>query len=129
MGYPSNHSRVPAATYLSSSIKIVRKLYQNSEFKDLYLTSLAKYLKTTFKPDRMTKIVDELAKEIENEMPYHISRWGSSYGRLSSMGAWRNNLKNFKNTLTTRYNRVVNNLRSYFNLSNNEYNKYFGDLK
>ena len=129
MGYPTKYSRVPAATYLSSSIKIVRKLYQNSEFKDLYLKSLAKYLKTTFKPERMNRIVDELAKEIENEMPYHIKRWGSSYGRLSSMGAWRNNLKNFKNNLTTRYNRVVKNLRSYFNLSNSEYNKYFGDLK
>ena len=129
MGYPTKYSRVPAATYLSTSITIVRKLYQNSEFKDLYLTSLAKYLKTTFKPDRMTKIVDELAAEIEKEMPYHIDRWGRSYGRLRSMSAWKNNLKTFKNTLTTRYNRVVSNLRSNFNLSSSEYNKYFGDLK
>ena len=129
MGYPIKSGRVPAATYLSSSINIVRRLYQNSEFKDLYLKSVAKYLKTTFKPDRMNKIVDELAKEIENEMPYHIAKWGSSYGRLSSMNAWRNNLKNFKNTLTTRYNRVVSNVKNYFNLSNSEYQKYFGDLK
>ncbi len=129
MGYPIKYSRVPAATYLSSSINIVRKLYQNSEFKDLYLTSLAKYLKETFKPSRMTKIVDELSLEIESEMPYHINRWGSSYGRLSSISAWKNNLNAFKNSLTTRYNRVINNLRSNFNLSNSEYNKYFGDLK
>ena len=129
MGYPTKNSKVPAATYLSSSVKIVRKLYQNSEFKDLYLTSVAKYLKTTFKPDRMNKIVDELASEIEKEMPYHISKWGSSYARISSMNLWKNNIKGLKNNLTTRYNRVVGNLRSYFNLSNNEYNKYFGDLK
>ncbi len=129
MGYPIKSGRVPAATYLSTAININRKLYQNSEYKDLYLKSVAKYLKTTFKPDRMTKIVDELAKEIENEMKYHINRWGSSYGRLSSISQWKNNLNNFKNTLTTRYNKVVNNLRSYFNLSNSEYEKYFGDLK
>lgn len=129
MGYPIKNIKVPAATYVGTSIQIVRKLYQNSEFKDLYLTSLAKYLKTTFKPDRMTKIVDELAKEIEDEMPYHIIKWGSSYVRLSSMTRWKNNLKSFKNNLTIRYNNVVNNIRSYFNLSNNEYNKYFGDLK
>ena len=129
MGYPIKNGRVPAATYLSSSINIVRKLYQNSEFKDLYLTSVAKYLKTTFKPDRMKKIVDELSSEIENEMPYHIKKWGSSYSRLSSMSLWKNNLKNFKNTLETRYNRVISNLRIYFNLSNSEYQKYFGDLK
>ena len=129
MGYPIKSGRVPAATYLSSSITIVRKLYQNSEFKDLYLTNLAKYLKNTFKPDRMNKIVDELASEIKNEMTYHINRWGGSYARLSSIQRWENNLKTFKSTLTTRYNRVVSNLRTYFNLSNNEYNKYFGDLK
>ena len=129
MGYPTKNSGVPAATYLSSSVKIVRKLYQNSEFKDLYLTSVAKYLKTTFKPDRMNKIVDELASEIEKEMPYHISKWGSSYARISSMNLWKNNIKGLKNNLTTRYNRVVGNLRNYFNLSNNEYSKYFGDLK
>lgn len=129
MGYPIKSGRVPAATYLSSSITIVRKLYQNSEFKDLYLKNLAKYLKTTFKPDRMKKIVDDLAKEIENEMPYHINKWGSSYSNLYSMTRWKNNLNNFKSTLTTRYNRVVSNLRSYFNLSTSDYNKYFGDLK
>ncbi len=129
MGYPIKSGRIPAATYLSSSINIVRKLYKNSEFKDLYLKSLAKYLKTTFKPDRMKKIVDELAKEIENEMPYHINKWGSKYSNLYSISRWKSNLSNFKSTLTTRYNRVTSNLRSYFNLSNSEYNKYFGDLK
>ena len=129
MGYPIKSGRVPAATYLSSSINIVRKLYKNSEFKDLYLKSVAKYMQTTFKPDRMNKIVDELAKEIEGEMNYHIKRWGSSYGRLSSMSTWKRNLTNFKSTLTNRYNRVKSNLKSYFNLSNSEYSKYFGDLK
>ena len=129
MGYPIKSGRVPAATYLSSSINITRKLYKNSDFKDMYLKNLAKYLNTTFKPDRMKKIVDELAKEIESEMTYHIKRWGSSYARLSSMSAWKRNLTNFKSTLTTRYNRVKSNLKSYFNLSNSEYNKYFGDLK
>ena len=129
MGYPIKSGRIPAATYLSSAININRRLYQNSEFKDMYLKNVAKYLKETFKPDRMNKIVDELAKEIETEMTYHIKRWGSSYANLSSISSWKRNLNNFKGTLTTRYNRVVSNLKSYFNLSNSEYNKYFGDLK
>ena len=129
MAYPTKYTRVPAATYLSSSITIVRTLYQNSEFKNLYLKSLAKYLSTTFKPERMEKIIDELAREIEKEMPYHIKRWGGSYPSLSSMNAWKNNINNFKRTINNRYNRVVSNLQSNFNLSNSEYNKYFGELK
>lgn len=129
MGYPTKSGRVPAATYLSSSIAIVRNLYKNKEFKDLYLKSLAKYTKETFKPDRMNKIVDELASEIASEMPYHIKRWQGKYPGLSSVNSWKNNVSSFKKSLTNRYNKVKNNLRSYFNLSSSEYNKYFGDLK
>ena len=128
MGYPIKNIRVPAATYLFSSITIVRALYRNSEFKDLYLASLAKYLKETFKPARFNQIVDELVKEIETEMPYHIKRWGSSYSGLNSMSRWKSNINSFKNSYKNRYNKVVNNLRSYYNLSSKEYNKYFGDL-
>ena len=56
------------------------------------------------------------SKEIETEMKYHIDRWGSSYSNLNSINRWKQNLTNFKNTLTTRYNRVTSNLKSYFNL-------------
>ena len=129
MGYPVRQMKTPAATYLPSSLTISRALYKNSEFKDLYLKTLAKHLSTTFKPERMNKIIDELAKEIENEMPYHIKRWGGSYHSLSSMSMWKNNLSNFKKSLANRYNKVVKNLKSDFGLSTSEYNKYFGGLK
>ena len=129
IGYPVKYSNIPAATYLYSSITIVRSLYRNSEFKDLYLKTLAYHLKNTFKPDRMTKIVDELAHEIEKEMPYHITRWGSVYPSLNSVTRWQNNLYAFKSSLITRYNRVISSLQSSFGLSYAEYTKYFGDLK
>ena len=58
-----------------------------------------------------------LNKDVKIHIPYNIFE------------KYKDNLKNFKSTLTTRYNRVVSNLKSYFNLSNSEYNKYFGDLK
>ena len=77
----------------------------------------------------MEKIIDELVDKIETEMPYHIKRWGGSYPSLSSMNSWKNNINNFKRTINNRYNRVVSNLQSNFNLSNSEYNKYFGELK
>ena len=75
----------------------------------------------------MNKIVDELAKEIEPEMPNHIKRWGSL--GPSSMNNWRNNLYNFKQMIKNRYNYVLRNIKSQFYLSNDEYNKYFGELK
>lgn len=126
IGYPVITKRIPAATYLYSTIDISRRLYRNKEFKDLYLSTLAKHLKTTFKPDRMNKIIDELKSEIANEMPYHIKRWPDMH---SSMSNWESNIKGFKTKLSNRYYNVLNRLQSDFNLSYNEYYKYFGDIK
>ena len=123
--YPINDNRVPAATYLGSVYVMTRKLYKNPEFRDLYLKTVAYHLKNTFIPSRINKITDELSEEIKNEMPYHIARWNDD---IKSISSWENNLTRFKNTITSRYNYVVSNLKSYFNLSNSEYNKYFGDL-
>ena len=128
MSFPVKYIKIHAVTYLSSSIDITRRLYANSEFRDLYLSTLAYHLKNTFNPKRMNGIVDELVKEVETEMPNHIARWGSSYPGLANMSMWRSNLGEFKSMLTKRYNNVVGRLRSDFGLSNSEYQKYFKDL-
>ena len=127
--YPVISTNIPAVTYVYSTIDITRRLYQNSEFRDLYLTQLAYHLKNTFKPERMNKIIDELAQEIENEVPYHNTRWANTNSSMGSMNTWKSNLTRFKTKVNTRYNYVVNNLKSSFNLSNADYDKYFGDLK
>ena len=126
--YPTKFISSPSPTSLGSSLVIVRNLYKNWEFRDLYLKSLAYHLKNTFKPERMNKIIDELADEIKNEMVYHIERWGGSYANLRSIGAWGNNLAKFKSSLENRYNKVLSKLRTSLSLSWDEYNKYFGDL-
>ncbi|MBP5684733.1 MAG: CotH kinase family protein [Bacilli bacterium] len=129
MGFSTRVMPSQAATSLSSSLLIVRSLYKNSEFKDMYLTKVAYYLKNTFKPEHMNEVIDRLVKEIENEMPYHIERWGSSYPSMNSMTKWKNNIASFKTAIKNRYDYVINNLKSYFQLSDSEYKKYFGDLK
>ena len=129
MNYPVMNTNIPAVTYLYSSISITRRLYRNSEFRDLYLKTLAYHLKNTFNPDRMNGIVDELAKEIETEMPSHIDRWGREYPYLSNMNRWHSNLDNFKKMITNRYNYVTSHVKSEFNLSEAEYNKYFKELQ
>jgi len=126
MSYPVLYTDIPAVTYLSSSFAISRRLYRNSEFRDMYLKTLAYHMKNTFNPTRMNKIVDELANEIKSEMPYHIQRWNSMY---PSMTTWENNVDNFKRKLSNRYYNVLGRIRSDFNLSYSEYNKYFGDIK
>ena len=126
MSYPVLNTRIPAVTYASSTFTISRRLYRNAKFKDLYLTTLAYHLKNTFEPERMAQIVDELKNEIKNEMPYHIERWNSN--SLTIKG-WENNVDNFKKKLKVRYQNVLSRLQTDFNLTDKEYEKYFGDLK
>ena len=125
MSYPVLSTNMPAVTYLYSLINASRRLYRNAEFKDLYLSTLAYHLKNTFEPSRMNGIVDELAKEIEYEMPYHIAVWGRDYSNLNSMDKWYRNIDNFKQMITARYNYVTRNVKYEFRLSDYEYQKYF----
>ena len=105
-------------------VKIIKKLKDNSEFRDLYLTSLG----TTFKPERVNKIIDENVKIIEGEMFYHLMKWGTSNKDSESVSIWKNNIASFKNNYAKRYNHIVSSLKTGFNLSDSEYNKYFGGL-
>ena len=91
---------------------ITYKLWQNSKFRDLYLTTLAYHLKNTFKPSRMQNILEKLKKEVESEMPYHIERWYSEYknsgdGAITSMDSWNNNVNKLSNMLEKYYNQKV----------------------
>ena len=112
---------------------VTYKLWQNWNFRDLYLKTFAYHMKNTFDPDRMIKILDDMTKEVENEMPYHIDRWYSDYvnagkGPIRSMDSWYSNIDRLKSIIRERYNLVKWNLKSQFRLSDYEYNLYFGDL-
>ena len=123
--YTVLNNKSPAVTNLSSLYTIGRRLYRNSEFKDMYLKTFAYHLENTWNPKRMNSIVDKLSKEIETEMPYHINKWKKEY---SSMSSWRNNITRFKKQLTNRYNYVTKNIKNEFGLSTEEYKKYFSSL-
>ena len=86
--------------YLNTTL--MSYLYKNPQFRELYIKTFAYHLNNTFKPDRMIKILDEMVKEIEDEMPYHIKRWynesiGVSSHTLRSMDDWYSNISYFKN--------------------------------
>ena len=124
--YPIANVKVPAATYSSMTIEMMRSLYRNAEFRALYLSSFGKYLNSTFKPDRFNKIVDELVKEIESEVPYHTARWSGTNSSLGSVASWKSHISTFKSKYKARYNFVKSSIRSNFSMSDAEYRKYFG---
>lgn len=117
--------------YLNTTL--MNYLYKNPQFRELYIKTFAYHLKTTFKPDRMIKILDNMIHEIENEMPYHIKRWykesvGVSSYTLDNMNEWYNNLNYFKKQLRERHSIALNTVKNGLKLTNEEYNKYFKNM-
>ena len=124
--YPVANVKVPAATYYSPTIEIVRILYKNPEFRALYLSSFGKYLKTTLQPARFNKIVDDMVAEIESEVPYHTQRWNGTNSSLGSVASWKSHVAQFKSKYNARYNYVKSSIRTNFSMSDAEYRQYFG---
>jgi len=114
--------------YLNTTL--MKYLYKNPQFTELYIKTFAYHLNNTFKPDRMIKILDEMVKEIEGEMPYHIKRWynesvGVSSYTLRNIDDWYSNISYLKKQLKERHAIALKTIKSGLKLTNEEYNKYF----
>ena len=114
--------------YLNTTL--MSRLIKNPKFRELYIKTFAEHLNTTFKPDRMIKILDKMVDEIKNEMPYHIKRWynesiGVGMYRLSSVTEWNNNISYFKKQIKERHSIALSTIKKGLGLTDAEYNKYF----
>ena len=114
--------------YLNTTL--MNRIIKNPKFRELYIKTWAKHLKTTFEPNRMIKILDKMVDEIKSEMPYHIKRWysesvGVSMYTLDNVNEWYNNIAFFKTQLKERNKIALNTIKGGLGLTNEEYQKYF----
>lgn len=114
--------------YLNTTL--MNRLIKNPKFRELYIKTWSEHLKTTFKPDRLNKILDKMVNEIKSEMPYHIKRWvnessGTGMYTLYSVSGWNYNISYFKKQLKERYNIALNTIKGGLGLTDAEYKKYF----
>ena len=114
--------------YLNTTL--MNQIIKNPKFRELYIKTWAEHLNTTFKPDRLIKILDKMVNEIKSEMPYHIKRWvnesiGTGMYTLYSMNQWNSNISFFKKQLKERYNIALNTIKGGLGLTDAEYKKYF----
>ena len=114
--------------YLNTTL--MNNLIKNPKFRELYIKTFSELLNTTFKPERMIKILDEMTDEIKSEMPYHIKRWYSesinvSSNTLDDINEWYSNLSYFKKQLKERHSIALKTIKEGLGLSNEEYQKYF----
>src|SRR5690606_2303623 len=67
---------VPAADILNQSTLLIRKLLENTEYKDYFINRFADLLNTTFTPSRTIQFITNMETLIASEIEEHIQRWG-----------------------------------------------------
>lgn len=93
-------------------------LLQNQDFRDQFLRRFATHMNTTFEPQHVVSVIDQLAAEIEPEITRNYSKWKGSYS------LWQTCIEKFKNFFIERpaYARMY--IQQYFNLTDSQMKEY-----
>lgn len=70
------------------STLILRKLLENNSFKNNFINRFADLLNTTYLPERVIDIINEMKNGVEDEIVEHGQRWNSIY----SLQFWNSNI-------------------------------------
>ena len=103
---------------------LLRNLMKNKEFKQTFLERLSYNLNNTWTYDNVNKKTNEIVNEIgKDEFKRNAERWNNSYNR------WELSIEKMKLFAKKRNKYMVSQAKSYFNLSNSDVKKYFGDVE
>lgn len=104
------------------STLFMRKLVKNSEFRQLYLERLNYQLKNVWNEERVLEKIDELYNNLYPEMKRNQDRWNLT------MDTWNERVEFLRTYTKQRTKYIKSHAKSFFNLSNEEYRKYLGDV-
>ena len=90
---------------------LLRTLLENESFKNDFINYFADHLNTTFRPDEILSVVDNITDELAGEMPEHTSRWDLN------LAWWYNNVNALRNFIFYRNAFMWSHIQSYFNLA------------
>ncbi len=81
----------PEADIRNQSTLLIRKLLENTEYKNYFINRFADLLNTTFTPSRAIQLITDMEAVIAPEIEEHIQRWG-----MFSYSGWIYNLNVMK---------------------------------
>ena len=117
--YDSNtleNATATSATYYANppwSTLLLRKLLENTDFKNQFIQRFASRLNVTFNPERVLNIIDSLKTNIEAEIPRHIQKWEQS---TSFNSGWDYHVEVMQEFATLRPGYIIEHLISKFGL-------------
>ena len=111
-----SYATLPGGTgpWRNLNTDLINGLMRNPDFRNRFVERSAYHLNNTFKTERVLNRIDELASNIEPEMPRHLERWGGS------MANWQRQINVLRTFAELRQGHVLNHIKNYFNLSDEE---------
>lgn len=102
---------------------LIDRLLKNKEFRQLFLERLSYHLTNTYAANNTTAYFDKFIETIRPEMKLNCKRWPElSYER------WEKNIEAFRSRFENRPKTVLNDLRQYLSITEEENKKYFSHL-
>ena len=103
---------------------LMRALIASETGRDLFLKRCAEMLKERLNEDYICATVDSIAYAVDEEMVRDRERWGYSYEKWEK---YVQQLRDF-DADCKRTKGFLNDLKSYFHLTDEEMNYYFGEI-
>jgi len=93
---------------------ILRKLLQNTSFRNEFVQRFATQLNILFPSNRTKSIVDEIANTLSSDMQGHLNKFNLLNGSMSN---WWSEVNEVKSWLDQRPAHVFTNIRNHFGIS------------
>ena len=97
--------------YPQQHLDILKKLQDNPEFRQYWVTRQADLSKSTFGCENMLQYFDEVHASIDPEMPRHIQKWGGTYTQ------WQGNVARLRHFIERRCEYFSTGLPECYNLT------------
>ncbi len=106
--------------YLARTDRIIRQLFENDSFVDMYVKRYTELLNSAFMPEELDKVLGEILEQIEDEMERDCERWD-----IISYERWQKNVDKLRRIMGERREKVIDWLMKEQDISLSESQQMF----
>ena len=103
---------------------MIMNLLKNKEFRQLFMERLSLHMHKTFSEKNATSVFDNIIATIKPEMARNCERWPN----VMTYSKWEANVTKFREKFKDRPKNMLNDLRQFLSITDEEEKKYFADL-
>lgn len=101
-------------TALYPSNELLQKMMEQPQFKEMFLLRFAERMNTTFAPEHVISVIQDIKTLIAPEMKYHLNRWGGT------LEIWGVEIKKLEQFALERPKQMRKQIQAWFQLTNQE---------